>query len=205
MGLTLIQGPPNSGRAGEVLGRFRAALDREPVLVVPTADDVAAFERDLCAGGGAALGGSITDLRRAYRRGRQGGRDRAWSAALPHPAPGLVRAAIRRAAPRRLRRSAARPGFAPAADRLIAELQSALVSPAEFERLVAELEDPAYERELAAIYDRLRGASRPRPALGRGRRRRRRDLGPDARIRMPGARRPVFLYGFDDLTRDQTS
>ena len=39
--------------------RFRDLLDRNPVLVVPTGDDVAAFERQLCAGGGASLGGSI--------------------------------------------------------------------------------------------------------------------------------------------------
>ena len=59
MSLELIQGPPNSGRAGEILAGFRAALARQAMLIVPTADDVAAFERDLCAGPGAAVGGSI--------------------------------------------------------------------------------------------------------------------------------------------------
>ena len=60
MPIELIHGPPNSGRAGEVTARFRAALDRRPLLVVPTADDVAEFERDLCAGGRRERGGSIT-------------------------------------------------------------------------------------------------------------------------------------------------
>ncbi len=41
------------------MGRFRGGLDRDPVLVVPTADDVAAFERELCGGRRRALGGSI--------------------------------------------------------------------------------------------------------------------------------------------------
>ena len=61
MGLQVIQGPPNSGRAGEVFSRFRAVLEHEPVLVVPTGDDVAEFERQLCGDAqGAALGGSIS-------------------------------------------------------------------------------------------------------------------------------------------------
>ena len=67
MSLQLIVGPPNSGRAGEILTRLRAALDRDPLLVVPTGDDIARFERDLCADGHAAIGatirtfGSLTD------------------------------------------------------------------------------------------------------------------------------------------------
>ena len=36
MPLTLITGPANAAKAGAVLERFRAALPREPVLVVPT-------------------------------------------------------------------------------------------------------------------------------------------------------------------------
>ena len=77
----------------------------------------------------------------------------------------LIRAAIAQVGPRRLRRSASRPGFAPALDALIAELQAALVSPEEFARIVAELDEPGYESELAALYARLRRAPR---AGGRG-------------------------------------
>jgi hypothetical protein len=46
MAIELIQGPPNSGRSRDLVDRFRAALGLRPLLVVPTADDVAAFERD---------------------------------------------------------------------------------------------------------------------------------------------------------------
>ena len=43
MPISVIVGPPNSGRAGAIRERLEAALDREPVLVVPTADDAARF------------------------------------------------------------------------------------------------------------------------------------------------------------------
>ena len=59
MSLELIVGPSNSGRAGEILDRLRAALDRDPLLIVPTGDDITRFERDLCADGGAAIGATI--------------------------------------------------------------------------------------------------------------------------------------------------
>ncbi|MDQ3724660.1 MAG: hypothetical protein M3335_02015, partial [Actinomycetota bacterium] len=61
MPLKLIHGPPNSSKRGEVLRAFRDLLDRDPVLVVPTTDDVFSFEQELCAAGGrggAVLGGS---------------------------------------------------------------------------------------------------------------------------------------------------
>jgi len=60
MGLKLIHGPPNSGRAGLVRERFAAALDRDPILVVPTVDDVFAFERELCQDGAVLGGGAMT-------------------------------------------------------------------------------------------------------------------------------------------------
>ncbi len=203
MPFELIQGPPNSGRAGEILARFRAALGRQPVLVVPTGDDVAAFERDLCAGPGAAVGGSIMTFAGLAR-------DLARALAVelgpplsPTQRQALVRAAIRRAAPRRLSRSAARPGFAPAADRLIAELQAALIGPAEFGATVATLDDPGYEAELAAIYAAF---VELRDQSGRS------DLGELNAAVLAALRgdpdgwgdRPLFVYGFDDLARDQT-
>jgi len=146
--------------------RFRGLLDRDPVLVVPTGDDVAAFERQLCEEVGAqhqapqqrrgsafaSLGGSIATF-----GALTGQVARALAPAVPpeltaSQRQALVRAAIVRVAPRRLRRSSARPGFAPALDALIAELQAALVSPAEFTAIVGELEEPGYETELASLY-----------------------------------------------------
>ena len=201
MGLDVIHGPPNSGRAPEMLARFRAALDRDPVLVVPTGDDVAGFEKQLCDQAGATLGGSISTF-----AALTGEITRALAADVAPPLSvaqrqALVRAAVKRAAPRLLRRSARRPGFTPALDALIAELQAALIEPAEFARMVADLDDPGFETELAAMY----GAYvELRDAGGRS------DPGLVATTAIAALRadpagwgRPVFVYGFDDFGRAQ--
>src|SRR4051812_50180201 len=51
MSLTLVPGPANAAKAGYVLERLREVLHREPLLVVPTAADVAHYQRELAAGG----------------------------------------------------------------------------------------------------------------------------------------------------------
>ena len=51
MPLTLITGPANAAKAGAVLERLRAALPRDPLLVVPTAADVEHYQRELAASG----------------------------------------------------------------------------------------------------------------------------------------------------------
>jgi len=58
MPLTLITGPANAGKAGRVLDAYRAALDREPLLVVPRFDDVTHYQRELAAAG-VAFGGTV--------------------------------------------------------------------------------------------------------------------------------------------------
>jgi ATP-dependent helicase/DNAse subunit B len=199
--ITLIVGPPNSGRADALLARYRAALDRDPVLIVPTAGDVAAFERELSAGA-ATLGGSIAtfDALAAEIAGTL----------APSLAPALsvsqrqalIRAAIESSEAPRLRRSAARPGFAPALGRLIAELEAALLTPGEFRASVAELDDAGYEGELATFYARY---VELREASGRGDRATTLAAATAAlRADQDGwGGRPVFVYGFDDLTRAQ--
>ena len=182
------------------MARFRAALDRDPVLVVPTAGDVTAFERELAADG-ATLGGSIATF-----DALAGEIASALATAPPElttsQRQALVRAAIDSADQGRLTRSASRPGFAPALARMIAELEGALISPAEFTAIVAELDDAGYERELAAFYTRY---AELRERSGRGDRAttivnaiRALRAEPDA-----WAARPVFVYGFDDLSRAQ--
>ena len=64
--LNLIYGPPNSGRAGLIRRGFAASLDRDPILVVPTLDDVYAFERELCEDG-AVLGGAAMTFGALFR------------------------------------------------------------------------------------------------------------------------------------------
>ncbi len=181
--------------------RFRAALDRRPLLVVPTADDVAEFERDLCAGGGRERGGSITTFTGLARE-----LARVLAVELGPPLSeiqrqALIRAAVRKAAPRRLRRSAARPGFTPAADRLIAELQAAHGEPGAVRRRRRAARGGGLRGGARVDLRRVHRASRcqraRRPRAGERRRARRparRSLGLGRatrvrlRLRRPGAR-----------------
>src|ERR687891_516180 len=202
MGLELIVGPPNSGRAAEIRKRLEGLLDRDPVLVVPTGDDAARFERDLCAETGAVLGVSIRTFASLFDDAA-----RAVSLDLMPPLTeperlALVRAAMTASPLRRLRRSAARAGFAPALDTLIRELQQALVAPGELDSAASELTDGEYERELAALatnYARLRDDAQRSDAGSRA------DATLRALRKAPDAwgERPVFIYGFDDLSRAQ--
>jgi RecB family exonuclease len=203
MPLNLIHGPPNSGRAGVIRRRFAAALDRDPVLVVPTVDDVYWFERELCEGG-AVLGGATMTFGALFRTV-------ATAAGLP-PGAELTEAQRRRAiavavsermgrlGP--LRRSAARPGFPRAFGRLLDELQAAGVDPASVEAGTGTLEGSAYLSDIAALFAAY---AQLRDRGGRV------DAHRIAReaielLRRDGSfwgERPVFLYGLDDLTPNQ--
>ncbi len=65
MPLTLVLGPANSAKAGEVLGAYTLAARRDALLVVPTAADVDHYERELAALRGHARAGA--DVSRADR------------------------------------------------------------------------------------------------------------------------------------------
>jgi RecB family exonuclease len=200
MGLRLIIGPANSGRSGELIRRVRAELERGPILVVPTAAHAAQIERDLCAGGEPVVGVTVTTFGWLFadidgQLGAASGRPLGDAERLA-----LARAAVEKARPRALARSARRPGFAPAMLALIDEFEAALVDPPTLEAAAAELEAGDVERELAAIHRAYREL---RKAAGRS------DAGLIAeraltafrRDPAPLADRPLALYGFDDLTR----
>jgi ATP-dependent helicase/nuclease subunit B len=201
--LKLIHGPPNSGRAGLVLGAVREALPRSPVLVVPNLDDAYRFERELCGEGG-VLGAAVTTFDGLFGMV-------AAAAGDPLP-PRLSRAQRLRAvevavAERRdslgpLRRSAGRAGFAASLERLAGELQAAGIGPAEVEAGAATLEGSAYLGDLASLfasYEEVRARSGRADSHDLAR----------AAIRLLGERgsswgaRPVFVYGVDDLTANQ--
>lgn len=129
MPLSLIVGPPNSGRAGEIRDRVLAAAGRNPVLVVPTRDDAERFEWELCASGRPVLGASVTTFAPLA-----GALARAASAPVPPPPSALERYGV-----------------------------------------VRDDAEPLTEAATAAL--------RAAPGAWRG--------------------RPVFLYGFDDLTPAQ--
>jgi ATP-dependent helicase/DNAse subunit B len=202
MPLELIHGPPNSGRAGLVRRALIAVLERDPVLVVPTVDDVYSFERELCEKG-AVLGASVMTFGGLFRT--------VATAAGAPPGAELTRAqrlgavstaiAESQAELGPLRRSATRPGFPRAFADLLDELQGAGLEPADVEAAAGTLEGSAYLADVAALYSRY-AAVRDRLGVV--------DEFEIAReaIRLlaesgPFWRRPVFLYGLDDLTPNQ--
>jgi len=203
MPLQLIHGPPNSGRAGLVRRRFVAALDRDPILVVPTVDDVFAFERELCREG-AALGGAAMTFGALFRTVATAGGVPPGAELAPAQRLRAIEVAVagrlRQLGP--LRRSASRPGFARAFERLLDELQAAGVEPEAVEASAATLEGSAYLSDIAALYA---GYAAVRERSGRV------DSHGIAReaialLRGDGSfwgERPLFLYGLDDLTPNQ--
>ncbi len=212
MTLTLITGPANSAKAGEVFAAYAAASRRGAVLVVPTAADARHYERELAAAGGerppVVLGSVLTFdglvARIAERAGYAG---RRLSALQRRQLLVSVVARLRRDGLDALDASARGPGFALAAGDLIAELQRSLITPQRFTQALRTwaAQDPrragfthdlgriyaAYARELDALgrVDRELFAWRALDAL-------RADPQSWA-VRTPDA---VFIYGFDDMT-----
>jgi ATP-dependent helicase/nuclease subunit B len=205
MALSLIAGPPNSGRAGEIRKLLTEALPTEPVLVVPTAEDVTRFERELCEGAGAVIGGSVRTFEWLFADvadavGSNSGR----------PAPPLTAVQRRRAielaardcADGRTRALSARPGFVDALAEAIEDLQAGGVEPEALERAADELPGAEHLRGVAAAYTSYAAL---RDRLGRS------DRHGLAREAIAGLRarpdawggRPVLIYGFDDLSEEQ--
>jgi ATP-dependent helicase/DNAse subunit B len=199
-GLKLIVGPPNSGRTGKTLDAFRAAAARDPVLVVPTVDDVERFEQELTRDGDVVIGATVGTFDQLFGLVAQATDAPAGPAVSRTQRLRLAREAASRADLGILATSSRRPGFPAALDELIAELQAALVDPLTLRERATEA--GAYEVEIAALYESY---LRVRDELGlhddhslaaaataslRAR--------PDA-----WSARPVFLYGFDDLTLEQ--
>ncbi len=202
MSLTLVTGPANAGKAGRVLDAYRAALKRDPVLVVPTNPDVAHYQREL-AGRGAVFGGSVVAFdglikEIATAAGYNGRRlsdiqrDRVLATALA----GCSFTAIQS--------SASSAGFAAAARDLIDELQRSLIDPKRFTQALGDWassgsDRTAYAQEVAKIYTSYR---RELDRVGRVDEDlfARRAL--DALRQQPGrwGKRPVFFYGFDDFS-----
>src|SRR5512133_265629 len=205
MPLTLVTGPANAEKAGFVLGAYRAALEDEPILVVPTFTDVDHYRREL-AGAGVVFGVRVVAfsglMREIARRAGVGGR------ALSRLARERVAgAAIDRVRLEALAPAAATPGFVQALLRLVTELEEQRIEPGRWwaamrawgERQPARA---AYAEELARLYGAYRDGLR---ALGRRDRVLHDQAALDA-LRLEPARwgaTPVFLYGFDDLQAPQ--
>ncbi|MEA2211476.1 MAG: hypothetical protein QOF83_1424, partial [Solirubrobacteraceae bacterium] len=201
MPLTLVLGPANSAKAGEVLGAFSAVAPRGAVLVVPTAADALHYRHEL-AGQGNVLGTvlTFTGLAREIARRAQ----YAARCLSARQRDEILRAAVQDARLERLAESAASPGFRRAAGELIAELQRDLVTPQRFAAALRAWgeQDPrraGYAAEVGRLYQAYARACERRGWVDGERfawgaldalRERPERWGRDA----------VFFYGFDDLT-----
>ena len=201
MALTLVLGPPNSAKAGEVLGAFSAAARRGGILVVPTAADALHYAREL-AGDGSVLGSVVTFRALTDEIGRRAGFTGAGLSPLQRQR--VLARTIGGLRLEALAASARTAGFAAAAGDLIAELQRALISPARLRGALRawaaqDIGRAPYARDVGLIYasyinelDRLGRVDAELHAW--------RAL--DALRAKPAGwgQTPVFVYGFDDLT-----
>jgi ATP-dependent helicase/DNAse subunit B len=189
MAMTLLAGPANAGKVALLLERYLAALAREPFLIVPNRSDVDRVERELLASCGALLGGEIGTFDDLFRRlAREGGEHRPVATDAQRAL--IVRRALGRARLNGWTRSARFAGFADALSSTLGELESGLVEPGELEGDLAGLYGE-YRAELdrLGLWDRdlERSAAAERLAG---------ELG-------AWEGRPVFAYGFEDLTGAQ--
>jgi ATP-dependent helicase/nuclease subunit B len=180
--LSLLAGPANAGKVALLLERYLAELDADPILIVPNRPDVDRAERELLKRTGALVGGSIGTFDDVFERIARGN-----GAHRPVITPAQRTVLLRRVAARASNRSARFSGFADALGSTVAELESALLEPNELEGELAELY-AAYREELdrLGLWDReLERRHAAERAEG------------DLSAWEP---RPVFAYGFEDLT-----
>ena len=185
MPLTLLAGPANAGKVALLLDRYLAEIGREPILIVPNRADVDRVERELLGSAGALLGGTIgtfDDVFREIARGSEAARPVATDAQRTLIAQRVVASVALNG----LGASAKRSGFVPVLLAALGELQSGLLEPDAVDGGLGRLY-AGYRAELdrLGLWDRdLLRARAERIAS---------EL--DA-----WHGRPVFAYGFEDLT-----
>ncbi len=173
---------------------------RDPVLVVPTVDDVERFEEELTRDGDAVIGATVGTFDELFALVARAADAQAGPAISRTQRLRLAREAASRAELRILAASSRRPGFPAALEELVSELQAALIDPAALREQAAGA--GPYELEVASLYESYVAV---RDELGL------RDnhslaAAATAAVRTRSeswGQRPVFLYGFDDLTVEQ--
>jgi PD-(D/E)XK nuclease superfamily len=191
MTLELVVGPVRSGKLGVLLARFSAACraGERPLLLVPSAFERDALERDACTSAGALLGGEVITLDALV--------ERVLGGAVEVASESLERVLRRRVAQTHGPGLGLRPvALASALERLARECDRAGAASA------AVAGAPAGDARLAPAYAAYEAA------LAAGGRARRGQLVARAAERLEselaawdGA--PVLAYGFDDLSPAQ--
>jgi ATP-dependent helicase/DNAse subunit B len=186
MGLALVVGPAKAGKIARLLEGYLEVIEHDPVLIVPGGADVERIERDLLARTGALLAGSIGTFDDVFRE---------LALADPSAKPVasdaqralVARRALARTPLNGLGRSSRFAGFADSLLSVLAELESGLLDPAQLDGDLAVLY-ASYRAELdrLGLWDRdllrRRAVERLRSELE------------------AWDGRPVFAYGFEDLT-----
>ena len=135
MPLSLIVGPANAGKV-ELLGdRYLAALERDPVLIVPNRSDVDRVQRELLSRRPALFAGSIGTFDDVFERVSDGSRQLLSSTQRAL----LVRRVLASAELDGLAASARFAGFADSLQQAIGELESSLLEPTALEGDLATL------------------------------------------------------------------
>jgi hypothetical protein len=189
MPLALLVGPANAGKVARLLDRYLERLDQEPVLVVPNRFDRDRAERDLLGRAGVLLGGTIAtfdDLFAEIARG-SGGHCRV---ATDTQRALVLRRALAAAPLNGFSASARYGGFSTGLLAAISELEAGLLQPQDVGGDLARLYG-AYAEELErfALWDR---DLERRHAVGRI----------EGELEAWDGR-PLFAYGFEDLTGAQ--
>ncbi len=182
MPLSLLAGPANAGKVALLLERYLGALEADPILIVPNRPDVDRAERALLTRAGALVGGTIGTFDDLFERIARGN-----GAHRPVISQAQRTLLLRRLVSRAEGRSARFSGFADSLGSTLSELESALLEPAELDGELADLYR-AYREELdrLGLWDReLERRHAAERAAG------------DLAAWEP---RPVFAYGFEDLT-----
>jgi RecB family exonuclease len=199
MPLTIIKGPPNSGRTDRVHRAFTGQIRRNPVLVVPGIDDIFGWERRLTEGGAAMVGGAVVHFRDLC------GEIIATAGAERLEVAGelqrlqLVEEAVFASNEAIAARLATQPGIAQAVLELFDDFRAELIDPTTLEtRLDAGAPTrlrwlaPAYRRYMELLVDDRGLTDGPNEA------RRAIEL-----VSAGWRERPVFVAGFDDMTKQQ--
>jgi ATP-dependent helicase/nuclease subunit B len=185
--LTLLAGPANSGKVAALLDRYLAALERDAVLIVPNRSDVDRIERDLLRRSPALLGGTIGTFGDLFEQLARGNGDTRPVATGTQRAL-LVRHAVSSAPLNGLSSSAGFPGFSDTLTSVLGELESGLIEPEDLDHEGLAGLYRAYRVELDRLglwdrdLERRRAAERVAGDLS------------------AWDGRPVFAYGFEDLT-----
>ena len=182
MGLSLVVGPAHAGKVELLLDRFVEAIEHDPWLIVPNRADVERAERELVGLRGGLLAGTIGTFDTLFEALAYG--DGAGKRVIGDTERSLL---LRRLVETTSADGSRFAGYADAVGRALAELDGALVEPADLDEPLASLA-AAYRVELTR-----------RDAWDRGALRRR------AIDRLTGELgawngSPVLAHGFEDLT-----